>query len=300
MSSTKSRILSAIFRQLNSRPGFDTIGIENYRNLLEKSALAFKPDKSIKKELFYIDNIEAQWIIPPGHNKNHTVMYIHGGGFIAGSIKSHEDLASRIAAAANAKVLLFNYRLAPEHPFPAGLEDVLTIYKWLTDGRDQQDKISIAADSAGGNLALALISILLKKSLPLPVCSVLFSPWVDLECKNRSIIENRKIDPMLNLTILQKTATLYSGSNDLADPLISTVNSDLKGACPILIQTGENELLVDDSKILAHKLEKVNAVVKLEIWKDMFHVWHYFARYLSEGRQAIEEAGNFIRKHSLE
>jgi len=297
---TKSRsyILSAIFRQLKSRPGFDSIGIENYRKLLEKSALAFKPDKSIISKSLNIKGIEAQWLKPLHHNEKHIIMYIHGGGNIAGSIKSHRDLASRIAKASSAKVLIFNYRLAPENPFPAGLEDVKTIYQWLMDKYTDNYKISIAADSAGAGLALALLSILLKESHSLPVCTVLLSPWVDLECKNSSLVENTKIDPLISLKALKRTARLYIDCDDVSNPLISPVNNNFSGISPVLIQTGENEVLIDDSKILAEKLEQAGVIVQLDIWENMFHVWHYFAKYLSEGRDAIEEIGNFIKKYS--
>ncbi len=298
MATTRSHILCAIFRQLKARPGFDSIGIENYRKLLEKSALAFKPDNSIKKESFYINTIQAQWLEPELYNEKHIIMYIHGGGYVAGSIKSHRDLASRIAQACEAKVLIFDYRLAPEHPFPAGLEDVKTTYQWLIDAYTNEYKISIVADSAGAGLALGLLSILLKETKPLPVCAVLLSPWVDLECKNQSLVENAKKDPLLNLSALKSTARLYTDHDNLSDPLISPVNSDFTGICPILIQTGENEVLIDDSKNLAQKLENRGAIVQLDIWKEMFHVWHYFARYLPEGKQAIKEIGNFIKKHS--
>ena len=298
MTTTSSHILCAIFRQLRSRPSFDSIGIKKYRELLEKSALAFKPDKSIETESFHIKDIEAQWLLPLHHNKKHIVMHIHGGGYVAGSIKSHRDLASRIAIACEAKVLIFNYRLAPEHPFPAGLEDVKTIYQWLTNIYTDGYKISIVADSAGAGLSLGLLSMALQESLPLPVCSVMLSPWVDLECKNSSLVENQKKDPLLNLDALQKTARLYTDRDDLSNPLISPVNNDFSGICPVLIQTGENEVLIDDSKILAKKLEQAGAIVQLDIWEEMFHVWHYFARYLSEGQQAINEIGDFIKKYS--
>ena len=298
MTKIKSHVLSAIFRQLKSRPSFDSIGIENYRKLLEKSALAFKPDKSVKTESFFINGIEAQWLLPLYHNKKHIIMYVHGGGFIAGSIKSHRDLASRIAIASEAKVLIFNYRLAPEHPFPAGLEDVKTIYQWLTNRYKNGYKISIVADSAGAGLALGLLSMLLNSARSLPVCTVLLSPWIDLECKNNSLIENKKKDPLLNHDALKRTVRLYTDHDNLSNSLISPVNNNFSGISPLLIQTGENEVLIDDSKILAQKLEQANAVVQLDIWKEMFHVWHYFAKYLPEGREAIKEIGNFIKKHS--
>jgi len=297
MNKKKSIILSTILRHLKSQPSFESVGIKSYRTLLEKSALAFRPDKSIKLESVHIKAVEAQWLFPLHYNGKSIIMYIHGGGYIAGSINSHRDLASRIAIASDAKVLIFNYSLAPEHPFPKGLMDVKTVYQWLLDNFLYPNRISLVADSAGAGLALALLSELLTDGLPLPVCSVLISPWIDLECKNKSHIENQDKDPMLSQSILQKTARLYT-DQDLSLPLISPVNNDFSGITPLLIQTGEFEVLIDDSKILAENLKTSGAEVQLEIWKDMFHVWHYFAKYLSEGRQAIKQIGNFIKKYS--
>jgi len=297
MSKMTAYILSAIFKQLRSRPTFESVGIEQYRMLLEKSALAFKPDKSIKIEPFYINTIEAQWLLPLHHNEKRIIMYIHGGGYIAGSINSHKDLASRIAIASDAKILIFNYRLAPEHPFPKGLTDVIAVYQWLTNNLPDTHSISLVADSAGAGFALVLLSRLLMEARPLPVCSVFISPWIDLECQNKSHVENQEKDPMLSQSILKKTARLYT-DKDLSNPMISPINSKFSGISPILIQTGEHEVLVDDSKILSKKLNEAGATVQLEIWEEMFHVWHYFAKYLSEGKQAIKQIGNFIKKYS--
>lgn len=297
MSKKTSRILSLIFKQLKSRPTIEATGIDQYRLFLEKSAIAFKPDRRVSVEPFHIKAIEAQWLLPVNHDNRRIIMYIHGGGYIAGSINSHKDLASRIAVDSNARVLIFNYRLAPEHPFPKGLSDVKTVYQWLTDTLDASYNISIVGDSAGAGLALSLLAGLLIQKQPMPVCSVLISPWIDLECKNNSHIENQKKDPMLGQDILKKTARYYT-DKDVSDPLISPINSDFSGICPMLIQTGEHEVLLDDARILAKRLNSVGAEVQLEIWEEMFHVWHYFARYLSEGRQAIKKIGNFIKLYS--
>nr|NJM02565.1 alpha/beta hydrolase [Desulfobacula sp.] len=132
---------------------------------------------------------------------------------------------------------------------------------------------------------------------PLPACSVLISPWINLDCKSLAHAENTDKDPMLSLDILKQTAALYT-DKDLSHPLISPVNNDFTGISPVLIQTGENEILLDDSKRLAQKLKAAGAMVDLEIWEDMFHVWHYFANYLSEGREAIQKIGTFVRKYA--
>jgi acetyl esterase/lipase len=174
---------------------------------------------------------------------------------------------------------------------------VTTIFQWLGDTWGPSHKISLVGDSAGAGLALALLSGLLADKQPLPACAVLISPWIDLECKNSSHVENREKDPMLSREILKKTARLYT-DKPLSNPLISPINNDFSASCPFLIQTGAHEVLADDSKILAEKLRGAGVEVQLEVWEDMFHVWHYFARYLSQGRQAIQHIGNFVRTHS--
>ncbi|MCK5100673.1 MAG: alpha/beta hydrolase fold domain-containing protein, partial [Desulfobacteraceae bacterium] len=184
-----SRVLSSILKHLKSMPTFDQVGIERYRTLLEVSAKAFKLDKNIKFQPVKINEIKAERIIPEDLSSNKTILFIHGGGFIAGSISSHRDLASRIAKASKAEVLLINYRLAPEHPHPAGLEDALTSYKWLLNKNLLPRQIAIVGDSAGGGLTLAMLAKIKNLDLPMPSAAVFLSPWVDLENKNKSIKE---------------------------------------------------------------------------------------------------------------
>ncbi len=297
MSKTTSHILAALFRHLKTYPTVDQVGVDPYRVLLEKNAAAFKPDKSVQTKPFRIDSIEAQWLIPETSGDKRVILYVHGGGFIAGSMHSHRDLASRVAKACEAKVLIFNYRLAPEHPFPQGLTDVETVYDWLTREHGDRHDIILMGDSAGAGLALSLLSGLLADRRPLPACSVLISPWINLDRRPLSPCGHTDADPMLSMDILKQTAALYT-DKDLSHPLISPINNDFTGITPVLIQTGENEILLDDSKHLAHKLRAAGAIVDLEIWEDMFHVWHYFAKYLSEGRQAIRRIGTFVRQHA--
>jgi monoterpene epsilon-lactone hydrolase len=298
MNTHNPRILSAIFRHLKSRPSITSVGILEYRNSLEKSAQAFKPDPVVQFNSFSIGHIQAAWLTPEGYDPSRIILYVHGGGYIAGSILSHRDLASRIARAARAKVLIFNYRLAPEHPFPAGLDDLQTVYEWLSSAIiPPTTHISLVGDSAGAGLCLAFLTSLLNKNKPLPACAVFISPWVDLSCKNQSFKANQDKDPMLNQKQLLETARLYTDKS-LCHPLVSPIHNTFKGLPPMLIQAGENEVLLDDSNILAQKIKDSKGNVTLEIWDEMFHVWHYFAKYLSQGKAAIEGIGRFIKQHS--
>ncbi len=289
-------ILSAIFRHLKSRPSFESVGIQPYRALLENSARIFKPDPSIVCNSFFLSGLNAAWLTPENVRPDTITLYVHGGGYIAGSIISHRDLAGRIARAGRSKTLIFEYRLAPEHPFPAGLDDVTRAYLWLLKEMPAGTRINIAGDSAGGGLCLGLLSRLNQEHHPLPNCAVFLSPWIDLECKNGSHTDTTIDDPMLDQTILLKTARLYT-NKPLNDPLVSPVNSHFDRLCPILIQVGSNEVLLDDSKQLAQIATLTGADVQLDIYEDMFHVWHYFAKYLSTGRDAIEKIGEFIKSH---
>ncbi len=297
MGKTSAHILATLLRHVKTIPSVDAVGVLRYRALLEKGALAFRPDPAIRIQPLRIHGIEARWIYPGTEDTPRVMMYIHGGGFIAGSMTSHGDLASRIALACDAGVLIFNYRLAPEYPFPAGLTDVMTVYDWITDRFGPERPVCLAGDSAGGNLALSLASTLLKSRKRLPACTVLMSPWLDLACRSASHELNKNLDPMLGPDILKKTAALYT-DQPLSNPLVSPLHNDFTGITPILIQAGTCEVLLDDAGALARKLEEAGAIVELDVWEDMFHVWQYFARYLSEGREAIQRIGSFVRRHA--
>ncbi len=260
------------------------------------SAKAFKPDKTTEFKPVKIDKINAAWIIPKNISSGKTILFLHGGGFIAGSINSHRDIASRLAKASNSKLLIIDYRLAPEHPFPAGLEDALTAYRWLLENCVEHNKIALAGDSAGGGLTLALLAKIKLSKLPLPDAAVFFSPWTDLENKNRSFKANEGIDPMLNKNMLEQTAALYCNKKDLSNPLVSPINSDLTGLCPMLIHVGENEVLLDDSLLLAQYAKKAGVKTTIEVFDNMFHVFQYFAKYLSIARASINKAGIFIQQ----
>jgi acetyl esterase/lipase len=293
-----SRVLSSILKHLKSMPTFDEIGIKRYRTLLEVSARAFKPDKNIMFKPVKINRIMAEWIIPKDISSNKTILFLHGGGFIAGSINSHRDLSSRIAKASKARVLIINYRLAPEHSYPAGLEDAMTSYKWLLNKKILPGQIAFAGDSAGGGLTLALLAKIKETGLPVPSSAVFFSPWVDLENKNRSIKKNEDIDPMLDKRMLKKTARLYSNKQNLSNPFVSPINSDFTNLCPMLIHVGKNEVLLDDSLLLAQKAQKAGVKTTIEVFDNMFHVFQYFARYLPVARTSLKKAGLFIQHQS--
>ncbi|MFO7749253.1 MAG: alpha/beta hydrolase [Desulfobacteraceae bacterium] len=294
----KSKILAAVLRQLRAAPDFTREGIEKYREFLDTSAKAFKIDRTAGFKPVHINGVPGAWIIPARAAKKSVVLYLHGGGFIAGSIASHRDLATRIANASESKALIIDYRLAPEHPFPAGLEDAVQVYTWLLNHGFSAPHIAIAGDSAGGGLAVSLLLTIRDKGLPMPGCAALISPWTDLECKTPSHTTNQTTDPMLNQHMLFSTAQLYTEEKNWRHPLVSPANGDFQGLCPLLVQVGSKEILQDDAVLLVQKAKEAGVPAEIEIWEGMFHVWHYFSRYLDQGRKAVEKIGSFIKAHS--
>lgn len=296
MVSKRSHILSLAIRCLKFSATFNSQGIRRYRAILNKSA----PDKRLRKAVsqtqFVHNGIKACRLEPENMQEGKLIMYSHGGGYIAGSIQSHMDLGMRLALSASIPVVLFNYRLAPENPFPAGLEDMLSMYQHLTNQYQNTNQLCLAGDSAGGGLTLALCALLKKREKPLPNCIALVSPWIDLECRNASHTEKQLKDPILSTSDLKRVAGLYTDA-DLKDPLVSPINSNFSNFPPVLLQAGTNEILLDDTRILAHRLSASGVDVNCEIWEEMFHVWHYFARFLPEGKEAIAQMASFINSH---
>ncbi len=299
MKTINPHILTSILKFIKNRPlfDFDADGVTRHRLLLEKSAKMFKPVRSVNFTPVDINTVSAAWLSPEQPTGNRILLYIHGGGFNAGSINTHRDLASRIANTSGARVLIMNYRLAPEHKFPAGLEDIFNSYQWLLDQNILPESIGIAGDSAGGGLALSLLLMIKSHDLPMPSATALLSPWVDLSCSGHSLESNQDVDPMLNLSLLQSAANIYASSQALNDPLVSPLKGDFSGLCPMLIQIGTLEILQDDAIKLAKKAKESGVDVTLETWEGMFHVWHYFSKYLKQGKEAVNNIGTFFRTH---
>lgn len=243
--------------------------------------------------------VTAEWITAPGAEADRVVIYLHGGGYVMGSVNSHRDICERYSAAASARVLALDYRLAPEHPFPAALEDTLAAYHWVLDQGIPPSRVAIAGDSAGGGLTFAALVSLRDAGAPLPACATPLSPWVDFEGTGDSITSRAALDPMVRQELDLKMGQAYVGSDgNLRDPLAAPLYAELHGLPPLLIQVGEREILFDDSAQMAEKAERAGVDVTLREWKGQIHVWQIFASRLEEGQQAIEELGAFVRKHT--
>ena len=237
----------------------------------------------------------AEWLRPPSVKAGHVVLYLHGGGYVIGSPRSHRHLAAAIAGAAGTDALLLDYRLAPEHPFPAAVDDAVAAYRWLLDQGMLAEHIAVAGDSAGGGLTVATLLALRDAHLPRPAAGVCISPWVDLTCSAGSYQSKAGVDPIVRQAGVAEMARAYLGTTDPRSPLASPLFADLRGLPPLLIHVGSDEVLLDDAIGLAERAKTAGVDATLEQWDRMIHVWHWFLPLLDEAQAAVESIGGFVR-----
>lgn len=262
-----------------------------YGDLAEKHALP----GNVENLPVNAGGVSAEWICAPGTRDDRAMLYLHGGCYGSGSVETHRELITRLSLAASTRVLGLNYRLAPEHPFPAAIEDAAAAYRWLLDTGLDPAGIAIAGDSAGGGLALATTITSRDAGLPLPGAVVCLSPWVDLALTCASMETMAGADPIVSREMLHGWANLYLGDYAARTPLASPLYADLRGLPPLLIQVGSAEVLLDDATRLAERASTAGVNATLEVWPEMIHVWHTFASILPEGREAIARIGEFVR-----
>src|SRR5262245_21676936 len=270
--------------------------LEQQRTGMEQVAERVASD--VRCEPVTAGGVKAEWIVPPGADAERVLLYFHGGGYVMGSINTHRAMVARMARAAHARALLLDYRLAPEHPFPAAVEDATAAYRWLLAQGYKPHKIALAGDSAGGGLTLATLLALRDARTPLPACAVPISPWTDAEGTGASVKTKAAKDPMVQEAHLRHYGKLYAGTTDLTHSLISPLHGDYRGIPPLLIQVGEAEIILDDSTRVAERAKQAGVQVDLEVWDEMVHVWHVFAKLLPEGQQAIEKLGSYVIAHT--
>ena len=242
--------------------------------------------------------LNGEWIEPaaPDHAaRRRCILYFHGGAYIAMSAKTHRAITSRLAVWSDARLFALDYRLAPENPFPAALDDALAAYRALIAAGTPPSRIVVAGDSAGGGLALALLLALRNAADQLPAAAVLFSPWTDLAATGNSIVANNSADPVFFGSWVASIARYYLADTPSTDPLVSPVYADLTGLPPLLIQVGDTEVLLDDSRRVAENARQVGVEATLQIWPGPPHGWHIFASILPEARAALRDAGGFIQ-----
>jgi len=289
------RGIDVVRAHLAKLPPSDSLTVAERRAQYERAEKAFPTPAEVKVERVSAPVAPAEWLRPPGAMAGRVVLYLHGGGYVIGSPRSHRHLAAAIATAGQAAALLLDYRLAPEHPYPAAVDDAAAAYRWLLDQGIAAGQIVIAGDSAGGGLTVATLLALRDARLPQPAGGVCISPWVDLTCGGASYRTKAEADPIVQRASVEEMARAYLGATAPRTPLASPLFADLRGLPPLLIHVGSDEVLLDDSTQLADRARAAGVDATLEVWDRMIHVWHWFLPMLDEAQDAIDGIGRFIR-----
>lgn len=243
--------------------------------------------------------VPVVWASLADPSQSHVLLYIHGGGFIFGSADTHKHLAADIAGQLGIKAVLPNYRLAPEHPYPKGFDDVVTSYQALLEMGYQSQNIAIGGDSAGGNLTFALLAYIKANKLPIPACAFTFAALTDLANTAKSITENAANDCVLAANRFGEMSRVYAQGQDIKSPYLSPVFADFKGVSPVLMQASEGEMLIDDSRAMLKVLTDQGVDAKLSVFGNSFHVFQILRGLVPEADQALTEVVAFIKLHAL-
>lgn len=241
--------------------------------------------------------IKGEWHDIKGLNTDRYIFFIHGGGFSLFSPVFYRDMVSRIARDSEARGLSFDYRLAPEHPYPAAIEDCISVYQWLLVTGVKPSRIAVIGDSAGGGLTLSLLQSLRDKKIPLPACAVCISAWADLTLKGKAFEERKKGDHLFKRHILHDCAYNYLQGKDPSDPLISPVFGNFSNLPPILFQVGGEEVLLNDSVTAVNRAKAAGTQAELQIWPGMAHDFPLWAKVLPDARKAIHQIGEFVQRN---
>lgn len=269
--------------------------LQQRREAADGNALIYPVPGTFITEPVSAGGAAAEWQAGPNASGTRTLLYFHGGGYLFGSPTSHRHLTTALADAANMRCLSVDYRLAPEHPFPAAVDDAMAAYRWLLETGVSATDIALGGDSAGGGLAVALMVRARDENLPLPAAAILISPWTDLECARPSYTTHAHLDPSITQAGITDTANVYLAGADPHDPLASPVYADHRGLPPCLIQVGGAEVLIDDARDLSTAMRRAGVCAELEVWDQMVHVWHAFHQHLPEGQRAVQRAADFLR-----
>ena len=291
--SLRARILKKALPRLMSGWADGTVAEQRARQ--EKSSGLARVPADVNCRIVSANGVPGEWIEPPAvqaGTQAGVILYLHGGAYALNSVDSHREWIARLARATGTQSLAINYRLAPEDPFPAALEDTLTAYRWLMAQGIDPARMLIAGDSAGGGLAAAALLALRDGGDPLPAGAILLSPWLDLTLGEASHHDRAAADPILSPGILHKYAILYAGDQDLRAPLLSPLFGNLAGLPPLLIQAGTDEVLLDDARAFAQKAEAAGVPVTLGLWDGLFHVFQMFG-FLPETKQATAQIAEF-------
>ena len=286
--------IDAIRALLSSKPR--PVGWQQRRQRIEEVGSVWPAAEDITREPVNIGGIAGEWSIAPGSDASRVLLYFHGGGYCSGSILSHRRLVTEAGRAAKVRTLAIEYRLAPEHPFPAALDDAFSVWTFLRKNGIDAEHIAVGGDSAGGGLTVALINRLRDTGGHIPGCAWLISPWTDLTLSGATLVTKDSVDPIIHKPYLAELVDAFlPKALDRRDPRISPLFADLSGLPPTLIQVGACETLLEDSTRFAAAAGAANVAVTLQVWPDMIHAFPMWNAHLEPGRRALGQAGEFIR-----
>ena len=285
--------IGALRAKLAARPRSDDY--RQRRKDIDSRGLEYGLAPDVAVEQTNANGVRAEWNSTPSAARDAVLLYLHGGGFVIGSLDSHRHLVSEAGRAAKAVTLALDYRLAPEQPFPAAVEDAVAGYRFLLARGYKPERVAIAGDSAGGGLVVSAMIAIRDAGLPQPACGWCISPWVDLEALGETMSTKASADPTVQKAGILDMARLYLNGADPRLPLAAPIYANLAGLAPLLIQVGAMETLLDDAIRLAKIAGASDVRVDLQIWPEMIHVWHLFHPELKAGLRAIEQGGSFVR-----
>ena len=293
---TDNSILKKIIDEKLKNPYTENKTINQLREETGTAGTLIPLPENTKFKRILAGDVYAEWITCGDVDKDKTFMFIHGGGYYRGSIAATRATVARISAEAKVRCLSIEYRLAPEHPFPAAIDDTYTAYNWLIKEGFNPKNIIVSGQSAGGGLCLALLLKIKENNNIQPKGAVALSPWTDLSQSGKTMITNANIDPVISKKYLDRMANLYLYKTPSNTPLASPLYGDLSGLPPMLVQVGSAETMLDDSKRFVERAKEAKVDVQIEVWEDMFHGWHGSAHILKDAEEAIKSIGLFCRK----
>ncbi len=306
MSSDELNAVNKHLRKIARRALNPLGGVESKRALVDEYAAAHPSILEVNAEVTPVlfDKFQGEWVSADTSDPDRRILYIHGGSWMAGRVEKYRPHIARIAAATSSVVLAIDYRLAPENPFPRGLEDCVTAYKWMCrngpKNKNAASSLFIMGDSAGGNLSLATLLVLKDRQINMPDAAVALSPATDMSWSSPSIKKNAKSDVALNAKLMPMVSYGYLQKKvDPKTPYASPLFGDLEGLPPVLLQVGDTEILLDDAVGFVEKAKAAGVDATLEVYPDMPHVFQAFAPYLPDANQALQRIGEFIKRQSI-
>ncbi len=291
MASPELQIVIDMLRATDPMGSNDVFQIREGMKVAEQ---IYQPPEDARYEPVDAGGVAAEWTAVEGVDESGVVVYLHGGGYTVGGIGSHRGLCTNLSRAAGLPVLNVDYRLAPESPYPAAVDDAVAAVRYVRERGIDPSRIAVAGDSAGGGLTVCALLALRDAGDPSPAAGVCISPWTDLSLSGKSIDEKESVDPLVSRPLLEMMAGHYLAGGDPRAATASPLFADLAGLPPLLVHVGTAECLLDDATVFADRAREAGVDVELEVWEDMIHVWHTFADNLPEGRRAIEGIAGFL------